>query len=107
MAELNALIDDASERDEARHVDRRRQSAAEHFAVEAGFLRALPAETSDTRLLLACRVDHKSRVCVRQGYYSVPARYVGRRLGRRARPPGCRPEAAIGGVEGPTRLLGD
>lgn len=27
-----------------------------------------------------CRVDAKARICVRQSYYSVPARYAGRRL---------------------------
>ena len=31
-------------------------------------------------LVLSCRVDAKARVCVRQSYYSVPARYAGRRL---------------------------
>ena len=31
-------------------------------------------------LALNCRVDHKSRVCVRQCFYSVPARFVGRRI---------------------------
>src|SRR5262249_13890670 len=30
--------------------------------------------------LLAARVDSRARVCVRQNYYSVPARYAGRRL---------------------------
>ena len=29
---------------------------------------------------LSCRVDAKARVCVRQSYYSVPARFAGRRL---------------------------
>jgi hypothetical protein len=29
---------------------------------------------------LSCRVDSKSRVCVRQSFYSVPIRYAGRRL---------------------------
>ena len=31
-------------------------------------------------LALNCRVDHKSRICVRQCFYSVPARFVGRRI---------------------------
>jgi hypothetical protein len=31
-------------------------------------------------LRLSCRVDAKARICVRQSYYSVPARYAGRRL---------------------------
>src|SRR5215469_7377175 len=40
----------------------------------------LPAEPFDPARLLAARVDSRARVCVRQNYYSVPARYAGRRL---------------------------
>ncbi len=29
---------------------------------------------------LSCRVDAKARICVRQSYYSVPARLAGRRV---------------------------
>ena len=43
-------------------------------------LRPLPAEPFDVALRLLCRVDAKARICVRQSYYSVPARYAGRRL---------------------------
>lgn len=80
MEELNALLMAASDRDDLRHIDRRRQSVAEHFALEAEFLRALPTECFDVALSLKARVDHKSRVCVRQAFYSVPVRYFGRRL---------------------------
>ncbi len=31
-------------------------------------------------LSLSCRVDTKARICVRQSYYSVPARFAGRRV---------------------------
>ena len=34
----------------------------------------------DASAELLCRVDAKARVCVRQSYYSIPARYAGRRL---------------------------
>jgi len=40
----------------------------------------LPVEAFDTMLLLTPRVDAKSRVCVRQCFYSVPVRFVGRRV---------------------------
>ena len=40
----------------------------------------LPAEPFDTARLLQARRDGRARVCVRQNYYSVPARYAGRRL---------------------------
>ena len=43
----------------------------------------MPTEPFDPARLLQARVDNRSRVSVRQSYYSVPARYVGRRLGVR------------------------
>jgi hypothetical protein len=43
-------------------------------------LRPLPAEPFDAARVVAVRVDAKARVCVRQSFYSVPARYTGRRL---------------------------
>src|SRR5262249_53595358 len=42
--------------------------------------RPRPAEPFDPARLLQARVDHRARVCVRQNYYSVPARYAARRL---------------------------
>jgi transposase len=80
MAELNELLDTASIKDSARHIDRRRESVADHFVVESGFLLALPAEPFDIGLPLRPRVDHKCRVSVRQVFYSVPARYVAQRV---------------------------
>ena len=40
----------------------------------------LPAEPFDCARLLQARVDNRARVSVRQCFYSVPARYAGRRL---------------------------
>jgi hypothetical protein len=40
----------------------------------------LPDEPFDPARLLEARVDNRARVAVRQCYYSVPARYAGRRL---------------------------
>src|SRR5258707_5135281 len=40
----------------------------------------LPGEPFDAARLLSARVDARARVCVRQSFYSVPARYAGRRL---------------------------
>ena len=40
----------------------------------------LPDEPFDVALQLNCRVDTKSRICVRQSFYSVPVRYAGRRI---------------------------
>jgi transposase len=80
MAELNALLLEAAARDDRRHIEHRRISVGEHFALEAPALRRLPAEGFDFATLDSYRVDRKSRVCVRQCRYSVPVRYAGRRL---------------------------
>jgi hypothetical protein len=80
LAELNTIIGNADEKDDRRHLLGRRQSVGEQFLVERALLSPLPDERFDTMLVLSCRVDQKSRVCVRQCFYSVPARYVGRRI---------------------------
>ena len=49
-------------------------------AREAPSLRPLPTGVFDVSQPLSCRVDAKARVCVRQSYYSVPARLAGRRV---------------------------
>ncbi len=80
MAELNELLTVASAKDSARHISRRRESVADHFAVERDFLSSLPGEPFQVALSLRPRVDHKARVSVRQVFYSVPVRYVAQRL---------------------------
>ena len=80
MAELNEMLLAAVERDDQRHIAGRRASVAEHFALEAEHLSALPAEEFDYKAIDSFRVDRKARVHVRGAWYSVPARYVGRRL---------------------------
>jgi len=80
LAELNERVTHGDERDDARHINGRRMTVAEHFALEAPTLRALPAEDFGAFAVLSCRVDRRARICVRQSFYSVPVRYVGRRL---------------------------
>ena len=58
----------------------RHYTVAEAFALELPALQALPDEAFDPALALRTRVDLRARVSVRQCYYSVPARYAGRRL---------------------------
>jgi hypothetical protein len=77
---LNEIIEAACAEDDHRHIGGRFLTVAEHFAIEGDHLLALPAEPFDASLLLSCRVDTKSRVCVRQSFYSVPVRFAGRRL---------------------------
>jgi transposase len=83
VAALNDLIAFGVAKDDARHVGARRVTVGEHFALEATELRPLPAEAFDVTGLESPRVDRKARVSVRSCLYSVPARYVGRRLDAR------------------------
>ncbi len=80
LTELNEIIAAADVADEARHVDRRPQTVGQDAAIELPLLSPLPAVDFDAAATLSCRVDAKSRVCVRQSYYSVPVRLAGRRV---------------------------
>jgi transposase len=80
MEELNELVARAEAADDARRIEGRPLSVGQHFALELPELGPLPAEPFDTHLELSCRVDSKSRVSVRQCFYSVPVRFAGRRL---------------------------
>jgi transposase len=80
LGELSELVAAGDAADDRRHVAGRVLSVGEHFAAEALTLGPLPAEPFDVPLHLTPRVDAKSRVCVRQSFYSVPVRYVGRRV---------------------------
>jgi transposase len=86
LDELNALVATADILDDARvisgrpPVDGRRITVGEHFGLEQPLLGTLTVEPFDVAVVLECRVDHKSRICVRQAYYSVPVRLAGRRV---------------------------
>jgi hypothetical protein len=80
MGELNELIAAGCAKDDRRHIAQRRISVGEHFALETPELRRLPVESFDVSSVSSHRVDRKSRVSVRSAHYSVPVRYVGRRV---------------------------
>ncbi len=80
LAALNAALAAADRRDDARRIGARAETVGAAAARELPLLRPLPGEVFDVSASLSCRVDTKARVCVRQSYYSVPARYAGRRL---------------------------
>ncbi|HEY1570090.1 MAG TPA: IS21 family transposase [Pseudonocardiaceae bacterium] len=80
LAELNGLIATADLSDDARVITGRPVTIATAFTGELPHLMALPPEPFDAARLLSARVDNRARVSVRQCYYSVPARYAGRRL---------------------------
>ena len=80
MAELNEFLLVAAATDDRRFITGRRISVGEHFALEEGALRPLPAEPFAYEMLGNFRVDRKARVHVRGAWYSVPAHFCGRRL---------------------------
>jgi len=80
MAELNAHVARGDQLDDHRRIGGRAITVGDHYALEADTLMALPAERFDPRLAIYPRVDTKSRVCVRQCFYSVPVGLVGQRL---------------------------
>jgi transposase len=80
LAALNQLIAAADILDDGRVITGRPVTIAAAFAEEQLAMLPLPEEPFDPARLLQARVDARARVCVRQNYYSVPARYAGRRL---------------------------
>src|SRR5690606_19900510 len=80
LAALNEAMAAADARDDARRIGARPVTVGVMFATEAPLLLALPPAPFDATTALSVRVDAKARVCVRQSYYSVPARYAGTRL---------------------------
>jgi transposase len=80
MAELNERVALGDLIDDRRRVAGRAITVGEHFMLEADTMMALPAEPFDPRLALRSRVDTKSRICVRQCFYSVPVRFAGKHI---------------------------
>jgi transposase len=80
LAALNQLIAAGDMVDDGRVITGRPVTIAAAFAAEQPAMAPLPAEPFDPARLLQARVDARARVCVRQNYYSVPARYAARRL---------------------------
>jgi len=80
LAGLNRLIAAADCLDDTRVITGRPVTVAAAFTAELPHLLPLPDEPFDPARLLTARVDNRARVSVRQCYYSVPARYAGRRL---------------------------
>ena len=80
LAELNEHITAGDLVDDSRVITGRPITVGAAFAAERTALMPPPAEGFDPARLLLARVDKRARICVRQCYYSVPARYVARRL---------------------------
>jgi transposase len=80
LAALNQRIAAADIIDDGRVITGRPLTVAAAFAEEQPAMMALPDEMFDPARLLQARVDNRARICVRQNYYCVPARYAGRRI---------------------------
>jgi transposase len=80
LGELNEHITAADLLDDTRVITGRPITIGAAFAAEREALMPLPSEAFDPARLLDARVDKRARISVRQCYYSVPARYVARRL---------------------------
>ena len=96
LADLNRRLEEADRRDLARHIGARRLTVGAMGEADRAALAPLPAELFDFARVVPVRVDRKARVCVRQSFYSVPARFAGRTL--TARIGGTRVEVAEGGT---------
>ena len=80
LAALNQQIAAADIVDDGRVITGRPVTIAAAFAAEQPAMLPLAAEMFDPARLLQARVVNRARICVRQNYYSVPARFAGRRL---------------------------
>jgi transposase len=80
LAELNTRLARADRADDHRRITGRIRTVGEMFAIEQPVLCPLPTETFEPGLTLSPRVDRHARVMVRNCQYSVPARFIGRRV---------------------------
>jgi transposase len=84
LADLNAHLEACDANDAGRWVHGRAggvgSTAGGLARLEQGAMWPLPSEPFTAVTRLTARVDTKARVCVRQSFYSVPARLVGQRV---------------------------
>jgi transposase len=80
LDELNDWIRSREVQDDQRRIDGRIRTIGQDFAAERPFLAPLPADEFDPGLVLNPRVDRSSMITVRMVKYSVPARFIGRRV---------------------------
>jgi hypothetical protein len=78
LAELNAMLAEADERDDGRHIEFRPNTVAADCAAERQFLAPLPGEGFDTGTVLWPRADKFARVSIGKCRYSVPAVMIGK-----------------------------
>jgi transposase len=80
LSDLNERLAAIDAAEDARHVHGNTASIGERFAAERDLLAPLPGEEFDCGITLTPTVRRDSRIVVRQCYYSVPARFIGRQV---------------------------
>jgi transposase len=80
LAERNDRIREWEVDDDRRRIAERIRTIGEDFAAEQPLLNALPVEPFDPGLMLTPRVDRSALITVRMAKYSVPARFIGRKV---------------------------
>ncbi len=80
LAELNTRLAKADRADDHRRIHGQVRIVGDMFTIERDLLRALPSEVFEPGLSLNPRVDRHSRIMVRNVQYSVPARFINRRV---------------------------
>jgi transposase len=80
LAELNERVAAIDAAEDGRQLLASAVTIGFNFAVEAERLNPLPAEDFDCGITLTPTVRRDSRIVVRQCYYSVPARFIGRQV---------------------------
>ena len=74
------MLADTDAVDEHAWIAARVETVGQAAAREVPLLNPLPGNAFQAAAALSCRVDAKAMICVRQSYYSVPARLAGRRV---------------------------
>ena len=80
LDELNDRIRAWEAQDDARRINDRIRTIGQDFVAERPLLAPLPREVFDPGLVLTPRVDRSSMITVRMVKYSVPARFIGRKV---------------------------
>ncbi|HZM76826.1 MAG TPA: IS21 family transposase [Candidatus Limnocylindrales bacterium] len=80
LDELNDLLAAIDKTEDERVPDNTTVAVRVAFAAEAPLLRPLPEDDFDCGLTLTPTVNSSARITVRQCYYSVPARFIGRKV---------------------------
>lgn len=80
LVELNEKLRVWDEGEDRRRISQRLRTVGQDFAFEAPLLAPLPAESFDPGLVLTPRVDRSALITVRSAKYSVPVRFINRKV---------------------------